>query len=80
MIYFSLSWDLDYILFSLNISKSSLLTLLVDLSLQSIVLSRIMVNDRDMALYHNTIESWRISSLAEPFELLREIGNMFIVK
>jgi len=35
---------------------------------------------RDIALYHNTIESWRIPSLAEPFELLREIGNVFIVK
>lgn len=44
MIYFLQSWDLDYIPFSLNISKSSLLTLLVDSYLQSITLfSRTML-------------------------------------
>jgi hypothetical protein len=36
--------------------------------------------DRDIALYHSTIENWKISALAEPFELLRELGNVFIVK
>lgn len=31
-------------------------------------------------MYHSTIENWKISALAEPFELLRELGNVFIVK
>jgi exocyst complex component 5 len=35
---------------------------------------------RDIALYYSTIETWKIPALSEPFELLRELGNVFVVK
>ena len=35
---------------------------------------------KDIALYYSTIENWKIPALNEPFELLRELGNVFIVK
>jgi Exocyst complex component Sec10-like, alpha-helical bundle len=39
-----------------------------------------LTNLRDIALYSATIENWKVPALSEPFELLRELGNVFIVK
>jgi exocyst complex component 5 len=39
-----------------------------------------IILSKDITFYYSTIENWKISALNEPFELLRELGNVFIVK
>ena len=36
--------------------------------------------DRDIAKYQESVKAWNIPSLDERFEMLRELGNVFLVK
>jgi hypothetical protein len=36
--------------------------------------------DRDIAKYQESVKAWNIPSLNERFEMLRQLGNVFLVK